>query len=123
MRALPVAAVAALAAIAGAARAEPSADTRVVARLDARGPALSGHAQIGFANRTGAPPTTAAVWLGANRFRVRPEALDDINGRWVYPAGFDAGFVVVGDTVVDGAAAAHRVLDHPLAGPRTLLEI
>src|SRR5215470_15960310 len=121
MRALPVAAIAAIAGIAGAARAEPSADTRIVAKLDARGRALSGHAQIGFQNTTGAPLATAVVWLGANRFRVRPGALDDINGRWVYPAGFDAGFVVVGDTVVDGAAAAHRVVDHPLAGPRTLL--
>jgi hypothetical protein len=100
-----------------------AAETRVVCRLDTAGKALSGRAQIGVANPTGAPLDRVYLWLYPNRFTASPAGLDDVNFHWVYPRRFSPGFMRVASVTVDGAPATARMQDHPLAGKDTLLQV
>ena len=100
-----------------------AAETRVACRLDAAGKALSGRAQFGFPNVSGAPLTKAYLWLYPNRFARAPAALDDVNFYWVYPRRVSPGFARVESVTVDGVETSARMQAHPLAGKDTLLEV
>jgi hypothetical protein len=106
--------------VAGAAVARPRYE--IEARVDVEGRRLEGHARIQV------PPAAverAAIWLWRypERFATRSKALNDYNFYWVYPRRFNAGTMRTGAVTVDGAAAAVEVLDHPKAGPGTLLKV
>jgi hypothetical protein len=63
------------------------------------------------------------LWRYPERFATRSDKLNDYNFYWVYPVKFNPGELRTGPILVDGVAAEVQVLDHPRAGPRTLIKV
>jgi hypothetical protein len=95
----------------------------LTARVDAEARTVEGHARIVVENRGASPLPALYLWRYPERFATRSDALNDYNFWWVYPRTFDPGSMRTGPVTIDGRAAEVTVLDHPFAGPRTLLRV
>jgi hypothetical protein len=104
----------------GLALAQPRYD--IQAQVDVPARRVSGHTRITV------PPASVErseifLWRYPERFATRSKKLNDYNFWWAYPRRFNPGGMETGPITVDGAAARVEVLDHPEAGPKTLLKV
>ena len=84
---------------------------------------MAGHARIVVPARSPSSATAIYLWRYPERLATRSKKLNDYNFYWVYPRSFNPGELRTGPVTVGGQAANVEVLDHPRAGPRTLLRV
>lgn len=106
------------------------ASTRVDCELDVAQRTLQGRVTVALSNPTAADLDRAYVWLQPNRFAYQSPAVNDINYYWVYPDGFDPGWMRL-EAVSAGADTRLRTLSgtsfrpepHAIAGRKVLWSI
>ncbi len=91
-------------------------------RVDRDARSVEGHVRITVPP---APIERASIylWRYPDRLATRSKKLNEYNFYWVYPRSFNPGELRTGAITIDGEAADLEVLDHPQAGPRTLLRV
>jgi hypothetical protein len=91
-------------------------------RVDREARTVAGHVRITVpaARRERAE---ILLWRYPERFATRSKKLNDYNFVWVYPRSFNRPEMRNGPITVDGGAASIEVVDHEIAGPRTLLRV